>query len=150
MWVDFFFKVPGCQKLRLTPDFWQTSRSVQNSGGDSLQENSRSSEANARNAFYSVVLQLNYCNNSKTKRKNGGKVGRKEEREEKERERRKERRKIRTLKKKSSHTDTYTGFITSIHNLAPLFFSFLFLRLLFFFLNSCNNSAPKKLDYQRA
>jgi hypothetical protein len=61
----------------------------QNSDGDSLQENSR--EANVRNVFFSVVVELNYYNNSKRKRKNGGQG---ERREEKERERRKERKKI--------------------------------------------------------
>ena len=48
----------------------KSGRSSKNSEGDSLQENCR--ETNTLNGFYSVVVDLNYCNNSKRKRKNGG------------------------------------------------------------------------------
>jgi poly-gamma-glutamate capsule biosynthesis protein CapA/YwtB (metallophosphatase superfamily) len=50
--------------------------------------------------FFSVVVELNYCNNSKKKKENGGQIEtrekkeRREEREEKEREGTKERRNI--------------------------------------------------------
>ena len=81
MWDDFFSK---------------SGRSAKNSDGDSLQEKSR--ETNMRNDFSPVVVELNYCNNSKKKkekrrtrrekrrkeekkgRKRKGKEGRREER----------------------------------------------------------------------
>jgi hypothetical protein len=53
----------------------RSARSSKNSDGDYLQENCR--ETNSLNGFYSVVVELNYCNDLKRK-KNGGQEEKKE------------------------------------------------------------------------
>ncbi len=57
------------------------------------------------NGFYSVVVELNYCDNSKRKRKNGGQKERKEGKKRRKRGKGKEEREKKDSGSKSIHTD---------------------------------------------
>ena len=57
------------------------------------------------NGFYSVVVDLNYCNNSKRKRKNGGQEQRTEGKKRRKGGKGKEKREKKDSGTKSIHTD---------------------------------------------